>query len=595
VLHTKPIQAKKVIRTLRADDLGNKGGWKDLTEGGFTDPVKFVWKVQIQADDEYVIKLFEGPQIYSALKVGSHTGESEEVGFGSSYRVFFECSNWDNLYLAGLNYCQEVTFQYAIVSCGCPGGKLPISPCTGGTPEKAAPAVCPKPLSSEPVVGYWAERGGGPGATFSKTFGTSTTEGTSLTTEQAKALSVSVSAGFEYKAFSGSTTVTGSLSESVSNTVSKSFTTSEGTKFTVDCGKSSPTGNWIVWQFVMEQEADSTGGVGTNSETNYYSCTESSAVVPQCLAGLCGDIQCQTCVGDGGGSGGGGGGGGSGGGGGGGGGGAQEGGGGCFSEASTVQMLGKGTVPMQDIHVGDRILTGQQKYQAVYALGHYNPSKPAEFVQIQTSGENSANVLEMTGDHLVFVQGKMNPVRADSIKVGDVLQGSTMDESNKAVINVGTIQRNGLYAPLTMDGTLLVDGIKVSSYIGMQEGTSEYLELQGGIRVMSLHSFVHTTLAPLRLLCMGVSSKFCKSYTEEGIQTYVAHGIKLCQWLDHLNLNIVAQALLLMVAAFVFGTFMILEAIALHAFAFEKIVTIGIALVAYYLLSGTRKHKVKST
>ena len=41
----------------------------------------------------------------------------------------------------------------------------------------------------------------------------------------------------------------------------------------------------------------------------------------------------------------------------------------------------------------------------------------AEFVQLVTQ----ESTLEMSGEHLVFVAGKANPVRADSIQVGDVL------------------------------------------------------------------------------------------------------------------------------------------------------------------------------
>ena len=72
----------------------------------------------------------------------------------------------------------------------------------------------------------------------------------------------------------------------------------------------------------------------------------------------------------------------------------------------------------------------------------------------------------MTGQHLVFVDGKTNPVRADSIQVGDRLQAET---SNAVVKKIMLVTRNGIYNPLTSSGTIQVNGIAASSYIAFQE------------------------------------------------------------------------------------------------------------------------------
>merc|ERR1712157_264299 len=120
----------------------------------------------------------------------------------------------------------------------------------------------------------------------------------------------------------------------------------------------------------------------------------------------------------------------------------------------------------------------------------------ADFVQIHT---NKGAPLEMTGEHLVFVDGKTNPVRADSIKVGDELQA---EGKNAVVEKIEFVTRNGIYNPLTSSGTIQVNGITASNYVSFQKENNEFLELQGGIEIpMSHHDFAHYAIAPLRFYC----------------------------------------------------------------------------------------------
>jgi Hint module len=107
----------------------------------------------------------------------------------------------------------------------------------------------------------------------------------------------------------------------------------------------------------------------------------------------------------------------------------------CFSEVATVQVEGKGPVAMKDLQLGEKVLTASHDYEPVYAFGHRHLTQAAKFIQFN-------DALEITGAHLVFVEGKVNPVRADSVKVGDFLQGGE-------VKSIKTIQRAGVYTPLT--------------------------------------------------------------------------------------------------------------------------------------------------
>ena len=199
---------------------------------------------------------------------------------------------------------------------------------------------------------------------------------------------------------------------------------------------------------------------------------------------------------------------------------------GCFSESSTVEVMRKGTVRMSNLEIGDEILTGnsQQEYLPVYAFGHHSKHAKAKFYQIATIKDETP--LEMTGEHLVFVQGKVNPVRADSVQVGDILLGN--DGSGAAVSAVSMVEKMGLYAPLTASGSLLVNGVVASSYVALQDTDKEYLQISGGsqINVLSHNTFAHLFMTPFRLLCMGVSDNLCQAYDLDGIPRLVGFVMK---------------------------------------------------------------------
>merc|ERR1711897_101496 len=114
----------------------------------------------------------------------------------------------------------------------------------------------------------------------------------------------------------------------------------------------------------------------------------------------------------------------------------------CFSGDMEVVVQGKGPVPMEALQVGDYVKIGNgEAYEQVYAFGHRVPERYTEFVQIHT---NKGAPLEMTGEHLVFVDGKTNPVRADSIEVWDVLKA---EDKHAVVEKIEFVTRNGIYNP----------------------------------------------------------------------------------------------------------------------------------------------------
>ncbi|CAB9527359.1 Desert hedgehog protein [Seminavis robusta] len=160
------------------------------------------------------------------------------------------------------------------------------------------------------------------------------------------------------------------------------------------------------------------------------------------------------------------------------------------------EVENKGPVAMKDLQVGDRVLANAKDgFEPVYAFGHREPTGEGTFLRFFTEKGNSAP-LELTGEHLVFVHGKTNPVRADSIQVGEVLQGAVLTAK---VSKIGRVVRKGLYVPLTPSGTVVVDGMQASSYISLQKDSAEYIELRGGWQIMPFQDYVHLALSPFRL------------------------------------------------------------------------------------------------
>ena len=233
----------------------------------------------------------------------------------------------------------------------------------------------------------------------------------------------------------------------------------------------------------------------------------------------------------------------------------------CFSKDMTVQLEGEKVVKMSDLTVGDKVLTATGTYETVYAFGHYDATQEATFLQLHTTrsfggkhnnnnnnNNNNNKPLELTSEHMVFVHGSKQPVRAGNLKVGDILQSQ---QAEYVIRKIQTVQRAGVYAPLTTGGTLVVNGIAASSYIAIQDDSNSNgnVVLQGAkiqIPLLSHQTTVHMLLAPFRLGCglfRGIGIGMCNPesaasalvYNSHGIPYYVSIGIGLRQLFKNNN------------------------------------------------------------
>lgn len=145
------------------------------------------------------------------------------------------------------------------------------------------------------------------------------------------------------------------------------------------------------------------------------------------------------------------------------------------------------------MRLGDRIAAldshGDVVYSDVIAFLDRSPSERRQFIRLTTE---SGRVLTLTPAHLVPVEGRSS-VFAASVQPGDRILVSDVDAASAAnevdsrlrwdsVVEAKLVLEEGVYAPLTMEGTLLVDDVVASCYA-----------------IVNSQSVAHYSFLPLRI------------------------------------------------------------------------------------------------
>ena len=143
------------------------------------------------------------------------------------------------------------------------------------------------------------------------------------------------------------------------------------------------------------------------------------------------------------------------------------GGGGCFpGSAMFVDKRGQQR-SISSMHIGDEvqvIINGEIQLEPVITFIHCQPEVMQEYLKITTE---KSNILKITEDHLLFVEkmGQAAAIPARDVKVGDTLyvRGDHNVEKD-AVKSISIIHEKGVYAPVTLSGTILVNDVHTSCY-----------------------------------------------------------------------------------------------------------------------------------
>jgi hypothetical protein len=178
---------------------------------------------------------------------------------------------------------------------------------------------------------------------------------------------------------------------------------------------------------------------------------------------------------------------------------------------------------MKDILIGDLVQTVGAKFEPVYTFAHSSPESSTVFLQISTDWGNK---LEVTGNHLVFVQDR-GMVPASTVQVGEVLRTST--DEGQQVFSIDVVTTKGIFAPLTPSGTILVDNVLASTYVSLKE--DDVVLKLGGISLgLTYHSLEHAALFPLRLRCYYLGHCLDESYSDDGIASWAQVPHRFAQW-----------------------------------------------------------------
>ena len=212
----------------------------------------------------------------------------------------------------------------------------------------------------------------------------------------------------------------------------------------------------------------------------------------------------------------------------------------CFSKFTEVEVLGQGLTHMDALKIGDAVRTADGSFSTVYSFGHYDPHTVANFLQLWTDASDEP--LEITGDHMLFVKqgglGENTNVKilpTSAVKVGDLLvapapqQHQKQSTSSNAVVKVTaitTVQREGLYAPFTTTGSIVVNGVTASNYIALSPA------FQAAMSFESQHWLQHLAYLPYRLYCGTAGCQNETYHGETGLSGAVAMWLPFLHWVE---------------------------------------------------------------
>lgn len=212
----------------------------------------------------------------------------------------------------------------------------------------------------------------------------------------------------------------------------------------------------------------------------------------------------------------------------------------CFPGDATVQVEHVGQMHMSNLKLGDKVLVSTGHYESVYSFGHYqHASLVHDFVELTTAAGPS---LTLTKDHMVLVPQK-GTVPASMVMIGDELVLSS-GERTPVVSTQNNVSKQGLFAPFTSSGTIVVNDIQASSFITMQPNRST-LQLFGVDTELSFQTLALAFERVLSYIACGGSICLDETYTNSGISTRLETPHQISMWV----LQLVGSARALAVVA----------------------------------------------
>lgn len=156
----------------------------------------------------------------------------------------------------------------------------------------------------------------------------------------------------------------------------------------------------------------------------------------------------------------------------------------CFPSDATVEVLNVGTVPLSSLKIGAQVRViddrDQLTYSPIIAFLHHELDGKALYKRIRTKSAK----IELSNRHLIH-QRNDGFVWAEDLTKGDeilVLSSKHLNRTSwEPIIEITEVNKDGLLAPLTEQGTIIVNHVHASCYA-----------------LVKYHSVGHMALAPYR-------------------------------------------------------------------------------------------------
>ena len=175
---------------------------------------------------------------------------------------------------------------------------------------------------------------------------------------------------------------------------------------------------------------------------------------------------------------------------------------------------------MHELKPGDKVLSisshGSTIFSEVITFLHYEPKTIATYMAIQTK---SGALLHVSGNHLVFsvtqdkAKLKFKAVIASCLQPGDYILGinsPSYQVQSTQVANITAVRKEGVYAPMTQCGTIVVDSSVASCYASYPS-----------------HTVAHVVMAPLRIYYTITKQHHHEKPIKEGVNSYASLLYKL--------------------------------------------------------------------